>query len=114
MIPAFDMFCGAGGSSAGAQAAGAQIVAGVDMCSIAASTFAANFPEARIISDRLEDVDLGSLKVGSRRNRPSAGFSRVHQPYLRQGWGSTQRGKPSHGNARNRIRQGVASPLASS
>ena len=62
MIRAFDMFCGAGGSSAGAKAAGAQIVAGVDMCSIAASTFAANFPEARTISDRLEDIDLGSLK----------------------------------------------------
>ena len=63
MIRAFDMFCGAGGSSAGAQAAGAQIVAGVDMCSIAARTFVANFPEARTISDRLQDVDLGSLKA---------------------------------------------------
>ena len=63
MIRTFDMFCGAGGSSAGARAAGAEIVAGVDMCTIAAKTFAANFPEARVIADRLEDVDLGSLKT---------------------------------------------------
>ena len=57
------MFCGAGGSSAGARAAGAEIVAGVDMCPIAARTFAANFPNAQIINERLEVVDLGSLKV---------------------------------------------------
>ena len=62
MIRAFDMFCGAGGSSAGARAAGAEIVAGVDRCTIAARTFAANFPEARAIPRRLEDVRLGSLK----------------------------------------------------
>jgi len=62
MIRTFDMFCGAGGSSAGARAAGAEIVAGVDMCPIAARTFAANFPEARAINDRLENIDLGSLK----------------------------------------------------
>ena len=62
MIRAFDMFCGAGGSSAGAREAGAEIVAGVDMCAIAASTFAANFPKATVIAKRLEDVLLGSLK----------------------------------------------------
>lgn len=63
MIRTFDMFCGAGGSSAGARAAGAEIVAGVDMCAIASETFAANFPDARIIIDRLENVDIGSLKT---------------------------------------------------
>ncbi len=57
------MFCGAGGSSAGAQAAGAEIVVGVDMCAIAAKTFSANFPEARGITERLENVPLGSLKT---------------------------------------------------
>ena len=56
------MFCGAGGSSAGARAAGAEIVAGVDMCTIATRTFAVNFPSAQVIHKRLEDVDLGSLK----------------------------------------------------
>lgn len=63
MIRAFDMFCGAGGSSAGARAAGAEIVVGIDMCTIAAKTFAANFPEARVITKRLEDIQLGSLKA---------------------------------------------------
>ena len=57
------MFCGAGGSSAGARAAGAEIVAGVDMCPTATRTFAANFPEARVITDRLENLDLASLKA---------------------------------------------------
>ena len=62
MIRAFDMFCGAGGSSAGAQAAGAEIVAGVDMCSIAARTFAANFPDALVFTTRLEDLGFKSLR----------------------------------------------------
>lgn len=57
------MFCGAGGSSAGARDAGAEIVVGVDMCAIAAKTFSANFPEARVIAERLESVPLGSLKT---------------------------------------------------
>lgn len=62
MIRAFDMFCGAGGSSAGAQAAGAEIIAGVDMCAIATKTFSDNFPDAQVISDRLENLDPGSLR----------------------------------------------------
>ena len=64
MTRAFDMFCGAGGSSAGARAAGVDIVAGVDMCTLATRTFAANFPSAQVISDRLENLDPGSLKSG--------------------------------------------------
>ncbi len=63
MIRAFDMFCGAGGGSAGARDAGAEIVVGVDMCAIAAKTFSTNFPEARVIAERLESVPLGSLKT---------------------------------------------------
>lgn len=56
------MFCGAGGSSAGARAAGVDIAAGVDMCAAATETFAANFPDAKVIAGRLEDVNLASLK----------------------------------------------------
>lgn len=63
MIRTLDMFCGAGGGSAGARAAGAEIVAGVDMYSIAAKTFAANFPDAHVINHRLEEVDLDSLEA---------------------------------------------------
>ena len=57
-----DMFCGAGGGSAGARAAGANVVAGIDMCAIATETFAANFPEARVFTGRLEDIPLDSLR----------------------------------------------------
>ena len=38
------------------------MVAGVDKCSTAAETFAANFPEALVMTSRLEDVCLDSLK----------------------------------------------------
>ena len=62
MIRAFDMFCGAGGSSAGARSAGVEIAAGVDMCAVAAGTFAANFPGALAIENHLEKLDLPSLK----------------------------------------------------
>ena len=62
MTRGLDIFSGAGGSSAGARAAGVEVVAGVDMCSTAAETFAANFPEALVMTSRLEDVCLDSLK----------------------------------------------------
>ena len=62
MIRGLDMFCGVGGSSAGARAAGVNVVAGIDMCATATTTFAANFPEAHIVTGRLEDVCLHSLK----------------------------------------------------
>ena len=55
------MFCGAGGSSVGARAAGVEVAIGVDMCATAAATFAANFPEARVVVSRLEDICLSSL-----------------------------------------------------
>lgn len=62
MIRTLDIFCGAGGSSAGARAAGSEIVAGVDCCPIATGTYAANFPDAHVVTSRLEDVDLEALK----------------------------------------------------
>lgn len=62
MIRALDIFCGAGGSSAGAQAAGVEIAAGIDMCPLATSTFAANFPDAQVITSKLEDLNLDTVK----------------------------------------------------
>ena len=62
MIRACDIFCGAGGSSAGARAAGVEIAAGIDMCATASGTFAANFPDALAVTSRLEDVSPGSMK----------------------------------------------------
>lgn len=62
MIRTLDIFCGAGGSSAGARAAECEIVAGIDRCPIATGTYAANFPRARVVTSRLEDVDLAAYK----------------------------------------------------
>ena len=62
MIRTLDIFCGAGGSSAGARSAGSEIVAGIDCCPIATGTYAANFPDARVVTSRLEDVDLGAFE----------------------------------------------------
>lgn len=62
MVRTLDIFCGAGGSSVGAKAAGAEIVSGIDACPVATGTFEANFPEAVVVTSRLEDVDLAGLK----------------------------------------------------
>src|SRR5262245_37136755 len=48
MIRVFDMFCGAGGSSAGAHLAGARIVHGIDAWDLAARTFKDNFSKATV------------------------------------------------------------------
>lgn len=67
MVRTLDIFCGAGGSSAGAKAAGATIVAGIDACPVATSTYKANFPKAEVVTGRLENVALPELKrrIGS-------------------------------------------------
>lgn len=66
MVRGCDIFCGAGGSSAGARAAGVEVAVGIDMCATATATFAANFPAAHAMTSRLEDVELGtfSARVG--------------------------------------------------
>ena len=62
MIRGCDIFCGAGGSSAGARAAGIEMVAGIDMCATATATFAANFPGAHVVTSWLEDVRKREFK----------------------------------------------------
>lgn len=62
MVRTLDIFCGAGGSSAGAKAAGAEIVSGIDVCQVATGTYEANFPDAKVVTSRLEDVALPDLK----------------------------------------------------
>jgi DNA (cytosine-5)-methyltransferase 1 len=54
-IRVLDLFCGAGGSSLGAQAAGAAIVCGIDAWPLASSTFAANFPGALSLTASLDE-----------------------------------------------------------
>jgi DNA (cytosine-5)-methyltransferase 1 len=60
-VRAIDLFCGAGGSSWGAQAAGVKIVAAFDMWPVAESVYRDNFPDARFYSGRIEDHDLNQI-----------------------------------------------------
>lgn len=60
-VRTIDLFCGAGGSSWGAQCAGAEIVAGFDMWSVAELVFRANFPKAKFYGGRLEDHKPNSI-----------------------------------------------------
>lgn len=57
-----DIFCGAGLGSAGARSAGAEIVGGVDLWSVATSTFKHNFPKATVKTSRLEDINPSQLR----------------------------------------------------
>lgn len=58
---AIDLFCGAGGSSWGAQCAGIEIVAGFDMWPVAESVYRANFPNAKFYGGPLEHHDPDPL-----------------------------------------------------
>lgn len=57
-----DIFCGGGGSSYGARRGGAEITCGIDLCETATATYAENFPQAKIITDRLENINPHSLR----------------------------------------------------
>lgn len=54
---AIDLFCGAGGSSWGAQSAGVEIVAGFDLWSTAKSVYTDNFPKAKFYCDNIQDLN---------------------------------------------------------
>jgi DNA (cytosine-5)-methyltransferase 1 len=60
-IKGLDIFCGAGGSSAGARAAGVEMLGGIDMCPIATKTYQDNFPTATVKTDRLENISISAL-----------------------------------------------------
>lgn len=51
-----DIFCGGGGSSAGARAAGIELAGAIDMCPVATDTYRDNFPTAHVETGRLEDI----------------------------------------------------------
>jgi len=55
-IRGLDIFCGVGGSSAGARGAGVSIVGGIDQCCLATAAYAANFPGAKVLTERLEHI----------------------------------------------------------
>ena len=67
MIRAFDMFCGAGGSSCGAAMAGATVVGGIDAWPLAGEVFADNFPGATVLTGFVEEFEPRDVlnKIGS-------------------------------------------------
>lgn len=60
-VRAIDLFCGAGGSSWGAQCAGVEIVAGFDIWETAGKVFKDNFPNAKFYRGKLEDIQPEDL-----------------------------------------------------
>lgn len=60
-VRAFDLFCGAGGSSCGAQQAGAEIVGGIDLWETAADTYQLNYPAARVYRCPIDELDARRL-----------------------------------------------------
>lgn len=62
VIRAIDLFCGAGGSSWGAQKAGVEIVAAFDLWELAGKNHHTNFPNTRFYPTRLEDVNISEMK----------------------------------------------------
>lgn len=60
-IRAFDLFCGAGGSSMGASKAGAQIVGGVERWHLAAQTFVDNFPGVTLFQRDIRNLSATSV-----------------------------------------------------
>lgn len=59
-LRAADLFCGAGGTSAGAESSGAaKVVCAVNHWQIAVETHSRNFPHARHINSRLDQVNPG-------------------------------------------------------
>jgi len=66
-IRAIDLFCGAGGSSWGAQAAGVSVEAAFDKWQVAGDAYQLNFPKATFYPGELENLDPASLveKLGT-------------------------------------------------
>lgn len=63
-IRAVDLFCGAGGSSRGAQQAGVEVVAALDLWELAGRTHQMNFPSSKFYHGPLENVDVERFKRG--------------------------------------------------
>ena len=62
-----DIFCGGGGSSAGARLAGVDLAGAIDMCPVATDTYRANFPGANVFTGRLENIAISTVQkqIGS-------------------------------------------------
>lgn len=62
LLRALDLFCGAGGSSRGAEMAGVKVVAAVDLWDLAEATYTDNFPTTTFYRKRCEELTPGSIK----------------------------------------------------
>lgn len=60
-LTAIDLFCGAGGLSAGLEMAGFRVLAGVDLFEAAGETFEATHPHATFIGKPIEEVTIDEL-----------------------------------------------------
>jgi len=61
-MPTFvDLFCGAGLGARGAVRGGGVPLLGLDAWDLATQTYSANFPAAKIITDKIENVDAASI-----------------------------------------------------
>ena len=58
---AVDLFCGAGGLSAGLEMAGFEVLAGNDLFEAAGKTFEATHPQAKFFGEPIQDLDLDRL-----------------------------------------------------
>jgi DNA (cytosine-5)-methyltransferase 1 len=61
-LKTIDLFCGAGGSSYGAQKAGAQIMAGFDLWGTAIKAYNHNFPNAKTYRSDIRDLNPKDIK----------------------------------------------------
>ncbi|MCB9418183.1 MAG: DNA cytosine methyltransferase [Ardenticatenaceae bacterium] len=61
-IRTMDLFCGAGGSSHGAQNAGVEIIAGFDIWEPAIKTYQANFPQAAVYHKDITELNPAQVK----------------------------------------------------
>lgn len=62
-MTAIDLFCGAGGLSAGLEMAGFRVLAGVDLFAAAGETFEATHPNAKFIGKPIQDVSIDELML---------------------------------------------------
>ena len=86
-LTAIDLFSGCGGLSLGLRRAGFRVLAGIECAALAASTYAHNHPEVRLINDDIRNVSPHDLRTSLDLARgelsllaacpPCQGFSRI-------------------------------------
>lgn len=89
---AVDLFCGGGGLTQGLKEAGFEVVAGVELDPIAATTYQANHPTAKLFAKDIRQISGADLLATSPVGRidmiaacpPCQGFSSLTSKYKRE------------------------------